>query len=495
MMSLWAVVIWGQTLSTQQVVLMGLAMVFGFYMAWNIGANDLANAMGTSVGSRALTLRQAVILGAILEMAGSILAGAHVAETMRNRIVDLSAFQGEPGLLALGMLSALLAAGVWLQVASYFGWPVSTTHSIVGAIAGFGAAYGGLSVINWSVHRGGMGSIVASWIISPVLSGVVAYFLFRFLRRQILTSPYPVDAARRIAPWLTFCVMVVLVLVLMYKGLENVGVSRQPVSVHMGVALVVGLVGALVSMVLVRWKWSALERETAPAVNDYYVAVTLRKAIKQLRRLEEVTSGPMQEEIRQLLKRARQLSPAVDKAELSETNIQFRQVEKIFVYLQIMTAAAVAFSHGANDVANAVAPMSVVVEVAWRWVVPEQAPIGNWALVLGGIGITIGLASWGWRVIETVGRRITDLTPTRGFSAEFATALTVLGASKLGLPISTTHTLVGAVMGVGLARGISALNLNAIRDIVISWLVTVPLGAGLAVMFFYGLQGLMGWVG
>ncbi|MEX0775361.1 MAG: inorganic phosphate transporter [Phycisphaeraceae bacterium] len=482
------------TLSTQQVVLLGLAVVFGFYMAWNIGANDVANAMGTSVGSGALTLKQAVILAGILEVAGAVFAGGHVADTMRGKIVDLSLFNSQtnngPVVLACGMLAALLAAGIWLQIASYFGWPVSTTHSIVGALVGFGIAFGGLSAVNWSFH-GGVGSIVLSWVISPLLSAVIAYTIFRFLRRQILFSPHPIRAARRWAPLLTFAVLFTMMLVLLFKGLQNVGMDRQPVYVNLVIAAAIGLVGAAICRLLVvRLREETTTGQTRQA-NDYYLAMTLNKAVKQLARLRQGTTGATQQEVARILQEIERL-PINRKAdeELSATNREYQQVERMFGYLQILTAGFVAFAHGANDVANAIGPMSAVVQTVLKGVIAAKSEVPLWALLTGGVGIVIGLATWGWRVIETIGRRITELSPSRGFSAEFATAITVLAASKLGLPISTTHTLVGAVMGVGLARGISALNLNALRDIAISWLITIPAGAGLAVVFFFTLRAI-----
>ncbi len=481
--------IMGLELSATYWWLLGLAIAFGFYMAWNIGANDVANAMGTSVGSGALTLKSAVIIAGILEVAGALFAGSHVADTMRDGIVSLQSFEGQPLMLACGMLAALLAAGVWLQVASYFGWPVSTTHSIVGAIVGFGAAYGGLEAVNWFGPKG-VSSIAASWVISPLMSGAIAFVIFRILRRQILFSPRPVAAARLWTPWITLTVVTIMMLVLLFKGLQNVGLDKLPWYGTWGLALGVGLVGYLVSLFLVsRFKDSSADVGAAP-VNDYYLTMTLGKAAKQLNRAAKVANGEAADRLNRMLDEVRHLAPAKKPEELSATNIEYQRVEKLFVYLQILTACFVAFAHGANDVANAIGPMSVVIQTVKAGAIPAKAAVPTWALLIGGVGIVVGLATWGWRVIETVGRRITELSPSRGFSAEFATALTVLLASKLGLPISTTHTLVGAVMGVGLARGISALNLNAIRDILISWIITLPAGAGMAIVFFYALRAI-----
>ncbi len=426
-------------------------MIFGFYMAWNIGANDVANAMGTSVGSGALTLKRAVIVAGVLEFAGAFLVGSHVTETVRKGIVNPEIFMVDPTVYVLGMLAALLSAGVWLQIASYFGWPVSTTHSIVGAIIGFGLLVGGVQAVNW----GKVFSIAASWVVSPLISGTVSFFIFMLLRKKIFMAAIPVAAAKRLTPVLVFYVFSILTLVMVFKGLKNLHLHLSLLHALL-VATVLGLVGALASAILVsRMK---LNQDSIKLHNS------------------EDSAGIKPSE-------GSPKSKNVDRRE-----DEHQGVEKIFIYLQILSACFVAFAHGANDVANAIGPLGAVVSVIRTGVIGLKATVPIWVLALGGIGIVIGLATWGWRVIETVGKKITELTPSRGFSAEFGAAVTIVVASRLGLPISTTHTLVGAVMGVGLAGGIAALNLNAIRQIIGSWVVTIPAGATFAIGIYYFLS-------
>ncbi|MHC5024163.1 MAG: inorganic phosphate transporter [Planctomycetota bacterium] len=478
-------------MSPELIIILVLAIVFGFYMAWGIGANDVANAMGTSVGSGALTLKRAVILAAILEFGGAYFVGTHVSETVRKGIIDPSLFSNDAMSFMLGMLAALLAAAVWLQVASYFGWPVSTTHSIVGAVVGFGAVYGGISAVHWDK----VGMIVASWVVSPLLSGVISYFIFRFLLRQIFYAPHPVRAAKRLAPYIVFLVFSILTLTMVFKGLKNLKLDLGfPAAV--GIAAGVGLAAALISTRLVarireEEPPAEAEPEAPPTANGEQLLRSLEKATKHLRRVEATAPTHLRQEVAGLLEEVDRLHhESRRKYEFQTDSREYKQVERLFVYLQILSACFVAFAHGANDVANSIGPASAVISVARAGgeTVAAKAPVPAWLLAIGGLGIVLGLATWGWRVMETIGRRITLLSPTRGFSAEFGAATTIVVASKLGLPISTTHTLVGAVLGVGLARGISALNLNTIRDIFLSWIVTIPAGAGLAVVFFYTLR-------
>ncbi len=406
-----------------ETVLLGLVIIAGAYMAWNIGANDVANAMGTSVGSGALTLRQAVIIAAVLEFCGAFFFGSHVSETIQKEIVDPSIFQS-PILIVYGMLAALLSAGVWLQIASYYGWPVSTTHSIVGAVVGFGLTIGGLEAIYWEK----VSFIAMSWIVSPLLGGIFSFTLFNLLRRHIFYTENPVLSAKRITPFFVFGILFILSLILLYKGLNSVHFEFDFLE-SMGISILCGSTGFLISYLI-------LKRMITP-------------------------KAPF------------------------DSNLEYSLVEKIFGYLQVMSACLMAFAHGANDVANAIGPMAASVDILLTGSLSESAIIPTWVLALGGGGIVLGLATWGWRVIETIGRKITELTPTRGFSAEFGAAATILLASRLGLPISTTHTLVGSVIGVGLARGIEALDLRTMRHIFISWLFTVPAGAVLTIVLFY----------
>ncbi|AWB65512.1 inorganic phosphate transporter [Saccharobesus litoralis] len=411
-------------LQTYGLFLVIFAAVVGFFMAWGIGANDVANAMGTSVGSKALTIKQAIIIAMIFEFAGAYLAGGEVTSTIRKGIIDSTPFLPNPELLVIGMISALIAAGTWLAVASYMGWPVSTTHSIVGAIIGFAVVSAGADAVNWAKVSG----IVGSWIITPLLSGVVAYLIFMSAQKLIFDTNNPIKYAKRYVPVYMALAGFVLSLVTIKKGLKHVSdikfTTLESYLVAIGIAVLVGLIGA------------------------YFVSRV-------------------------------KIDPEADK------EMHFNNVEKIFAVLMIVTACCMAFAHGSNDVANAIGPLAAVVSIISNdGQIVAKSSLAWWILPLGGFGIVAGLAIFGHRVIATIGKGITHLTPSRGFAAELAAASTVVIASGTGLPISTTQTLVGAVLGVGLARGIAALNLGVVRNIVISWVVTLPVGAGLAIISY-----------
>lgn len=472
---------------TEPTIFLTLAGIFGFYMAWNIGANDVANAMGTSVGSGALTLRRAVIVAAVLEFSGAFFAGSSVSETVRKGIVDSDMFIGDPTAFICGMLAALLAAGAWLQIASYFGWPVSTTHSIVGAIIGFGILYGGVEAVHWPK----VWQILSSWIISPLLSASISYLTFRLLLRNIFYQKNPLAATKRLAPLLVFIVCTILTLTLVFKGLKNLKLNLE-LGPALLIAMGVGIASAILTALLVR-RIEVPEGEDSESPHRIqYLADSLTKAKKHLRRVKDVSDPSVQEEVAVLLEKTEALTMTIEREKGPTDTPALNKVEKIFVYLQILTACFVAFAHGSNDVANAIGPLSAVVQTVKEGTVAMKSEVPLWALALGGLGIIAGLATWGWRVMETVGRRITELTPSRGFTAEFAAATTIVLATKLGLPISTTHTLVGAVVGVGLARGMGALNLNTVRDIAVSWVITVPAGAVFAMIFYKILMAFFG---
>ncbi|MDP9938719.1 PiT family inorganic phosphate transporter [Pseudomonas sp. 3400] len=388
--------------------------------------------MGTSVGSRALTIKQAILIAMVFEFAGAYLAGGQVTETIKSGIVDASLIS--PNLMVLGMMSALLAAGTWLMVASTKGWPVSTTHSIVGAVIGFAAVGVSMDAVNW----GGVGPIVASWVVSPVLSGVVAFGVFMSVQKLIIDTENPFANAKRYVPLYMFLTGFMVTIMTVTKGLKHVGLHLSNVE---GFFLAFG-VGVLVML----------------------IGIALLSRIK------------------------------VD-VEADKT-FHFASVEKVFAVLMIFTACAMAFAHGSNDVANAVGPLAAIVGVIQSGgeMVGAKAALPAWVLLLGAVGIVIGLATYGYKVIATIGKEITELTPSRGFAAELATATTVVGASAIGLPVSTTHTLVGAVLGVGIARGIGALNLGVIGKIFMSWLITLPVGAALSIFFFFILRALFGGV-
>lgn len=461
-------------------LIQAVTLALGFYMAWNIGANDVANAMGTSVGSKALTLKRAVILAAILEFSGAFLVGSSVSNTIQNGIVEPSIFQTEPMIFALGMMGALLATGVLLQLASYFGLPVSTTHAIVGAVIGFGVCLGGFQAIYW----GKLAWIASSWLLSPLLSGVISFGIFSVIQRKILYALDPIAAAKELTPYFVFLCFGVSTLSIFYQGL-NLDVS---LGVAISIAVMVGSVTAMLSR-FIFFKNPQPQLKLSEGFHPYQ-SVSLEKALHHLRRVHlsnqnETYSG----EISGLLQQVESLNNTVKKStpHLHATH-HYQGVEKIFISLQIVTACMVAFAHGANDVANAIGPVAAVINVIQTNSISHTSTIPLWLLALGGSGIVIGLATWGWRVIDTIGKKITELTPTRGFCAEFGAATTILLASKLGLPISTTHALIGAVLGVGMARGLKAINLQTIKEIVITWVLTIPLCAILSILSFYLLK-------
>ncbi len=392
------------------------------YMACNIGANDVANAMGTSVGSKSLTFRQAVLIAAVAEFAGALFVGGHVSDTVRKGMVDPNLFADMPMHLVYGMISALVAASIWLHIASSLGWPVSTTHSIVGAVVGFGVIAGGAEAVNW----GKVGFVVMSWVVSPVMGGLVAYGVFRFITVKIFDQRNPVEQSKKWVPLMVFVVFVILANAMVYKGLKNLKLDMGFQNALM-VALMVGAVAFVIAKFLVN--------------------------------------------------KVKEVSP-------DDINQQFASTEYIFKFLQVITAFYVAFAHGANDVANAVGPLAAVVSILKSGSVEMKVQMPLWILALGGTCIVFGLMIWGTRVMETIGKKITEITPSRGFSAEFAAATVVLICSKMGLPISTTHTLVGSVIGVGFARGLASLNLAIIKQIVISWFATIPFTVVLAMLFY-----------
>ena len=412
-------------------VLIILAIIFGTFMAWGIGANDVANAMGTSVGSGAVTIKQAIIIAVIFEFAGAILAGGEVTATIRKGILDAALFTNEPHLLVYGMLASLLAAGMWLLIASSFGWPVSTTHSIVGAIVGFGAVGVGVDAVAWNK----VFQIVISWIASPILAGVISFILFRSLQNLIIDTKHPFDNAKKYVPYYMFLVGFIISLVTIFKGLKHVGVSFDTFTSY-SLSIGVGLLVAIIGTFLIR------NIHLDPDENkDFYYA----------------------------------------------------SMERVFGVLMIITAAAMAFAHGSNDVANAIGPLAAIYSVVDSGgLIGAKSALPIWVLLVGGTGIVIGLITYGHKVIATIGTGITQLTPSRGFAATLAAAATVVIASGTGIPVSTTQVLVGAVLGVGLARGMAALDTRVINKIFLSWIVTLPAGAFMSILFFFALKGVFG---
>lgn len=420
-------------------IILILGIIAASFQAWNIGANDVANAMGTSVGSKAVTLKQAIVIAAVFEFSGAVLVGSHVADTLRNGLIDTSFFDTQPELLAIGMLSALLAAGIWLFIATIFGLPVSTTHAIVGSVVGIGIAAIGFHAVHWPKVI----QIATSWVISPLLGGVMAYAIFTTLRKLIYRSARPIQAIKRVGPFLIFTLFFILSMSVLFKGLKNL---KLDLSMYQALGL------------------SSLIALMAAAIGGVLIA----------RMKEEPVEKP-------------------NKFGTGELRSQFHSVERVFMKMQILTACSMAFAHGANDVANAIGPLAVIASLYQESVgiAVKTAGIPMWIVLLGGVGIVIGLATYGYKVIQTIGNNITELTPMRGFSAELAAASTILVGSRMGLPISTTHTLVGAVIGIGLAQGVNGINRKVIINIVNSWLITVPFAAIVAIVLYFILSTIL----
>ena len=404
-------------------LVIAVTAAIGLYMAWTIGANDVANSMGPVVGSGAISLRQAVIVAGICEFAGAVLVGSDVTNTIRKGIVDPMALASEPEVLCLGMACALLSAALCLHLATWFGMPVSTSHAIVGAVAGFGVAVAGFGSVYW----GKMGQIVLSWFISPVAGLVLGFVIFKLIIRTVLGQREPMAAAVRMSPFIVFSVAGIVTLATIYKGLKNLRLNLSGGRALL-LAAAVGAIAAVCYRLFVR------------------------------RRMRGGEGLPLPE--------------------------QLRRVEGVFVPLALISSCSVAFAHGANDVANAVGPLAAVVEIVRTGTVKMSVGVPIWVLLLGGIGIVVGLGTFGYRVMRTIGGAITEITPSRAVAANIAAAATVLVCTRLTLPVSTSHTIVGAVLGVGLARGIAAVNKRVARDIFGSWLLTVPAAAGVAVLLF-----------
>ncbi len=412
------------------VILLGAGTV-GFYMAWSIGANDVANSMATSVGSKAITFKQAVVIAGSLSIFGAVLVGSHVSETVKNGIINIgnTAISTNPNIaitLILGFFASLLAAAIWVTLATWKEMPISTTHSIIGALVGFGLIQWGVFCVNW----GKLGFVAASWVLSPIVGCIIAFIVFKLIVKLIFSKEEPVHSAKIVGPFIIGATAFLITAALLLKTQlsERLGISN--LSNIILICIIVLIIVSVISLFL------------------------LRKI--QAKGLEDYTT-----------------------------------VEGIFGKLQVVTACYVAFSHGANDVANAIGPVAGIIGITESGSIGITAEIPMWLLALGGIGIAVGCITWGRRVMRTVGGKITRLTHTRGFSVEFAAATTVLTASKLGLPISTSHTVVGAVIGVGLARGLDAIDISVIKKIVTSWLLTVPVAAVTSALIFILLRTLL----
>ncbi|MEF8848691.1 MAG: inorganic phosphate transporter [Candidatus Thermoplasmatota archaeon] len=398
------------------------ASAIGFYMAWSIGANDVANSMASAVGAKAITFKQAVLIAGVLNFVGAVFVGEHVVETVKGGIVHVDMISC-PEIMLLGFVSSLLAAAVWVTLSTWFEMPISTTHSVIGALMGFGLIASGIYCVNW----GKVGSVVSSWVLSPVFGCIIAFLVFKIIVKFIFAKEKPVESAKIVGPFIIGATGFLITFSLFLD--TSIGTT-------------LGFTNTVETVLL-----------------SLFIAVcVIIGAILLFRNIE-----------------ARHVD-------------DYGTVEKIFRNLQVGTSCYVALAHGANDVANAIGPVAAIIPLAENGVFNPTAQVPYWLLALGGVGISIGCLTWGRRVMKTVGERITSLTNTRGFSVDFGAATTVLAASKLGLPISTSHTVVGAVIGVGLARGLEAVDLSVIKKIVISWLLTLPIAASTCIVIFITLK-------
>lgn len=417
--------------------MISLTVLLAFYVAWNLGANDVANSMGTSVGSKAVTLRQALIIAGVLEFTGAVLFGRGVSETLATGVVNPELFAANPQVLLLGMIAVLVSCGLWLQIATALSLPVASSHAVVGALAGFGWVAAGPQSVDWSK----IGLISVTWILTPVISGAIAALFYSAIKRWILDQPRPVEQLQEWIPWLSvalFSVFGVLVLPTLsapiQAWLENFGIMLPAQDIPLGL-------GAIAALTLTLNRWQSLSNaSTAPA------------------------------------------SPA-----------RFSPVEQQLARFQLLSACFVAFAHGSNDVGNAVAPLAAIAYIRRTGSVPlADFSVPVWILALGGVGIVAGLAVLGQRVIKTIGEGIISLQPSGGFCAELATATTILIASRLGLPVSTSHALVGGVVGIGLVQSLKSVRFQTVRDIGLAWIVTIPIAAGLGAAIFSAMRLLFG---
>ncbi|MGB7711220.1 MAG: inorganic phosphate transporter [Microcoleus sp.] len=421
------------------------------YVAANLGANDVANSMGTSVGSKALTLRQAIIVAGILEFSGAVLFGQGVSETLATGVVNAQVFAAQPQVFLIGMVSVLIACGIWLQIATSRGLPVSSSHAVVGAIAGFSCVAAGINAVDWRT----IGTISLTWVATPVASGALAALFYSVVKYSILDRPDPLDRMREWIPWLSAAVLSIFGIIVLPSVVDVTFVQTG------AIALVHNRLG-----------WNI-------PVHDIVIGIGSMGAIgmtlNSWKKLESVENQEGRGE----------------KAEGISTNssptpkLRHSLIEQQMARFQVISACFVAFAHGSNDVGNAVAPLAAIAYIRRTGSFPQSDfSVPLWILVLGGVGIVVGLSIWGKNVIATVGEGIIELQPSGGFCAELATAATVLLASRLGLPVSTSHALVGAVVGVGLIKAWKTVRLETLLSIGSAWLVTIPIAAGLAATIF-----------
>ncbi len=423
--------------------------LLAFYVAWNLGANDVANAMGTSVGSKAVTLKQALIIAGVLEFTGAVLFGQEVSQTLATKVINPSLFTDAPQLFVTGMISVLIAGGIWLQIATSFGLPVSSSHAIVGAIAGFSWILLGVGAIDWQSIK----MITLGWIVTPVFSGTIAALIYSKINYWIISKPNQLQQLREWIPWLSASVIGIfgiIVLPTLTQPVTNFLVEKLGINIPAHDIPI--FTGAVATVGLSVYSWQQLEG--------------MRGGNGEMERW-------------------------VDKGDIPNYRLPITNslIENLFARYQLLSACFVAFAHGSNDVGNAIAPLAAIAYVYSTGNVPQDGmTIPLWILMVGAIGIVGGLAVWGKKVIATIGENIIPLQPSSGFCAELATATTILLASRLGLPVSTSHALVGAVAGIGLLQNSESLKFQTLQNIAAAWLITVPASAALSAMIFRIIQ-------
>ena len=495
-------------------------ILFAFYNAWGGGANDCANSFATSVGSKVLTLKQAIIIASVFEFTGAVLMGSHVTDTVRKNIVSEDIFADNPGALMLGMLCADLASAIWLTIATYLKWPVSTTHSIIGAIVGFSLAYGGGDAIVWDK----IGYIVLSWLISPLLAGVFSFIIYSLMVRFVFNSENSYRNTKRVYPALTFITFFINTLFIIYKGSPQLDLDDMPIWQCILISLGIGTGTALISWYFylpyaIKRVNAFFGEETNETIEMEEVSNIESRSISYNSALQidpnnesvvddielEVnnenesnehdftynSNATIDENIENVSELRNRLKNKKHMDAINNLHDKAQQIDpksdKLCSWLQIFTSCFSSFAHGSNDVANAIAPLATIYAIYQTNEVVSDANVPIWILVLGGAGIVLGLATWGYKIIDRIGRELTKISPSRGFIIELAAATTIIIASRSEMPVSTTHCQVGSVVGCGLTGGKKNVKWKILKGILFSWLITLPVTGFLsAALFSYG---------
>ena len=479
-------------------------IIFTFYNAWGGGANDCANSFATAVGSKTLTLKQAVLVASVFEFTGAVLMGSHVTDAVRKNIVSEDLFTDNPGALMFGMLCANLASALWLTFATYVKWPVSTTHSIIGAIIGFSLSYGGADGINWNK----VGLIVASWFASPLIAGVFSLSIFTLVKKFVFDTVNPYERTARIFPVLTFITFFINTLFIIYKGSPQLDLDEMPIGDSIGISFGFAFgTGLIAWFFYVPYAKKKVERANRPEIElgeiegsdsrtgSYTTAMAIENTVTESTVDDTEESGSRDSDdtdtIEYHSRRVKELRSAEDNSLIEKLHENAYKIDEksdqLCSWLQIFTSCFSSFAHGSNDVANAVAPLATIFSIYQFNEVREETEVPIWVLVLGGAGIVIGLATWGYKIIDRIGRELTKVSPSRGFIIELSAAITVIIASRTELPVSTTHCQVGSVVGCGLSGGKQNVQWKLLKGILWSWFITVPVTGFLSAgLFSYG---------